>query len=151
MTKHYNPSIVERANRILATKSGDFLSDEVQGPVACIAITPVANILRAAAGSGTIYTTPADKDFYLTGFSLSFVKAASDTGTLVQITCIVDGVTTSIFGFAGLTLTAERDGVAVDLSTPIKVDRNTAISCGLTGTYTAIRSTIRGYTEEVTR
>jgi len=151
MTRHYNPSITERANRILATKSGDFLSDEVISNIQpVIAIAPVAGIIKSGA-SGTIFTTPADKDFYLTGLSASFSKAAGDTGTSLTLTGFVDGVSVPLIRLAGVTLTVERDSVVADFTYPIKIDRNTAIASGASGTFTASAFCIRGYTEEVTR
>lgn len=156
--KHYNPSIVERAQRIFNTK-GDNLPDEVSGPVAVIPIQPVSRIIKAAAASNTSiitpYTTPTDKDFYLTGVTLSFVKdAANDLATgslLVQTT--VNGETVSVTGIAVLTLTAQQQTVRCEFNPPIKVDRNAAIQLP-TATFTAgaMRRVlcINGYTEEVT-
>jgi len=146
--KHYNPSISERAARIFATK-GDALSDDVMPNIQpVITLTPVARILKSA-GSGTLYTTPSDKDFYLTGFSASFSKAVTDTGTSLTLTCFTEGVSVPLIRLAGVTLTVERDTVAVDLSIPIKVDRGTAIASGASGTFSSTAFCIRGYTEEV--
>lgn len=161
MTKHYNPSIVERANRILASKSGDFLSDEVQGPVAVIPINPIINIVRAASAtttsSGTIFTTPTDKDFYLTGVQFGFVKdaacdAANTTTPAVLIT--IDGVSVTVVRLPTITLTAQNQSVFVSLPTPIKIDRGTTISIQSTSYTVGVfnrNAVIYGYTEEVTR
>jgi len=159
MTRHYNPSIVERANRVLASKAGDFLSDEVAGPVATIAITPVTRIIKASGssttGTMTIFTTPTDKDFYITGLYLSMIKDVTNdmaTGN-VAIALTIDGVTVNPIGIGVLTLTAQSESVAFPFTTPIKVDRGTAITIGATYTAGSMRrfGSVHGYTEEVTR
>jgi len=160
VTKHYNPSIVERANRILATKAGDYLSDDVMPNIQpVIPISPIVKIIRnsntSATGSITPYTTPDDKDFYLTAIGLSYSKNATcDVATgNVALNVTIDGVSVAVVSLAMLTLTAEKDSVYVNFNPPIKVDRGTAITG--TNTYTAglMRRTcnVVGYTEEVTR
>jgi len=158
MTKHYNPSIVERANRILASKAGDYLSDEVAGPVAVIPLNPVVRIVRAggssATGTLTLYTTPSDKDFYLTTAILSMIKDVTcDATGGINLNAVIDGVTKEIIVYGILTLTAQADTIVCNCPVPIKIDRNTAIT--VSGTYTAgtmrRSATVHGYTEEVTR
>jgi len=129
VTKHYNPSIVENANRILASKAGDYLSDEVQGPVAVIPILPITNIIKTAnsstTGSVTLYTTPTDKDFYLTSLQISLIKDATNdnaTGT-IGFSITVDGVVIVPLGLAVLTLTAQNSNAVLPLSISIKVNR----------------------------
>lgn len=51
-----------------------------------ISIEPELNILRSATSATTLYTTPSDKDFYLTSISLSGSSNASATVTLTVTT-----------------------------------------------------------------
>lgn len=98
-----------------------------------------SNIVRSGgsitAGSATIYTTPGDKDFYLTACSASFIKdAANDnaTGRFNAIVATVEGIAQNLISFAVLTLTAQQQTVTISFPTPIKIDKNTAISIAST-------------------
>lgn len=148
MVKHYNPSIVQDAQRIFNTKTNN-ISDEVGDIIPVVPVLPVCRIVRSSA-SGTVYTTPSDKDFYLTGFSMSFSKDVAATGSVMTLSAIIDGVSQVLHRFAAITLTAERDSIAIDLSFPIKIDRGTNITIGLTGTFNSAPAAIRGYTQETT-
>jgi len=150
MVKHYNTSISEDAARILNSKQGQFLGDDVQGPVAVIPLSPRANIVKSVNSATTIYTTPADKDFYLTYVLLSAIKDAAATGTSVAISATVEGVSTSIVAIAGITLTVQQQTVPVFFSTPIKIDRNTAIAISGSN-WTTYRGIVAGYTVETTK
>lgn len=76
---------------------------------------------------GTLVTTPADKDLFITSIILSFSKDATATSLFSGVTCIINGLTVSMIKIATLTLTAERGEIAIDFNSPIKPDRNTAI------------------------
>lgn len=158
MVKHYNPSLVERFQRIFNFKSTDRFKDDISGPVAVIPVEPVSKIVRSgntsSSGALTIFTTPSDKDFYLVGGNISLVKDVTcdaATGTF-QITCTIDGVAQAIMVIGILTLTAQSEIVNLSLPYPIKVDRGTAITGSITFTAGACRRTgcIIGYTEETT-
>jgi hypothetical protein len=156
MTRHYNPSIINRAARILNSKGNDFLPDEVSGPVATIAISPKVDIVRAGTATGTsttIYTTPTDKDFYLTGIQLAMIKDATSTSTSTNIDCQINGTTAVLINIPSFTLTAQTLSENIQYIFPIKVDRGTALRVrNSTGTanITSI-GTIYGYTEETTQ
>lgn len=155
--KHYNPSITERANRIFNLKNGDGMSEEIEGPVAVIPIHPSAKIVRQNSGANnaslTIYTTPADKDFYLTAATLSYIKDATSTAASVALQVTIDGVALNVLFLPGITLTASYDNMALSFDVPIKLDRNTSIVCTASSAVANIRTaaTIVGYLEEVTR
>jgi len=165
VTKHYNPSIVERANRILASKSGDFLPDDVAGPVATIAITPVSRVLgtinaNTSSATNTIVTLPSDKDTYLTGYMYSLTTDASFDGSgIASINVRINGVVVDIARIGLLTLTAQNREVVVMFPQPIKLDRTISGLSSLIAlaqpTFTAgsflRQGVIFGYTEEVTR
>ena len=116
-----------------------------------------SNIARTASTSGastTIYTTPADKDFFLVGANFSFIKdATSDiaTNAALQLRCIIDGLTTAILNHAVITLTAQSGNISISFPFPLKIDRNTAISlfrASTTAGVTVIAGSIVGYTVE---
>lgn len=154
MTKHYNPSIVERANRILASKAGDFLPDEVAGPVATIAIEPVCDLLfsgsNATTGAGTIATTAAGKSTYVTGFTYQIQCDATCDSTSYSLRAFVGGVQQNLVIFRKLTLTATTLSQVIMLPKPILVDAGTVISINQSFTVgTSTHATaIYGYTEE---
>lgn len=160
MVKHYNTSISEDAARILNSKQGQFLGDDVQGPVAVIPIQRRCDFVkqggRATTGGGTIATTPADKDTYLVGLHFSFSKnAACDIASgNIRVTAVIDGLTVNIASFAVLTLTAEQGSDYFPFTVPIKIDRNTTISFAA-DSYTAglmsRSASVHGYTVETTK
>lgn len=101
----------------------------------------VCNVSRSVAqtttGTFTIFTANADRDIFLTGVTLSYVKGATcDIGTgSIDMTATVKGVATNLLSLAVLTLTAQSDSMTLSFPTPIQVDRNTAVT--VTGTFTA--------------
>lgn len=159
MVKHYNPSIVQDAQRILNTKM-DNLSDNVADMVAIIPIEPVCRIAksaqRASSGATTLYTTPVDKDFYLIGCYMTMVKdvtcdVASTDGPTLKVN--IDGVSSTLLQLATLTLTAQQSQISINFRYPIKCDRNAAIT--LTGGTFAAGTLVKtggifGYTQETT-
>lgn len=158
--KHNNPSFAEWFSRIFNLKTSDQPSNDVL-PY----ITPVVEIdspvnfvwsgAPATTGTLTIFTTPSEKDTYITEAQLSFSKnAACDIATgHITIQAVLSGVTKDILRTAVLTLTAERDSVTASFDPPIKVDR--ARNVQVTGSFTAgacIRTAVvMGYTVEVTK
>lgn len=85
---------------------------------------------RTASSTGTVYTTPLNREFYLTGISGSFIKdAANDHPTGVAYLCgvMIDGVQKYIAQLATITLTAQSGGYAINFSHPLKIDKNTSI------------------------
>ena len=90
------------------------------------------NIVRYAnavnSGSGTIYTTPTDKDFYLCYANLGIIKDATSTSTEESLRIVIDGATQRLMTIPSITLTAQSQNVFISLNNPIKIDRNTAIT-----------------------
>lgn len=76
----------------------------------------------------TIYTTPTDKDFYLTNVALSTSKDVTATSIVTALSATVNGITGVILRLCTLTLTAERGEMACSLNPPIKVDPGSAIT-----------------------
>lgn len=78
--------------------------------------------------SQTIYTTPTDKDFYLTSANCSVIKDVTSTSTDTTIVVTIGGSTTAVLRIAGITLTAQSGSMSQTFNTPIKIDRGTGIS-----------------------
>jgi len=105
---------------------------------------------QATTGTITIFTTPSDKDFFMTCCNFSFAKDSTcDIGTgVIDFLCVINGATVRPLRSAVITTTAERGNLETSFSTPIKLDRNSVIS--LTGTFTvgvmARVASINGFT-----
>ena len=117
------------------------------------------NIVKGATANTvaaiTAYTTPTDRDFYLTGFSCSVSKdVLCDSSTASSsISCVVDKATVLLGYVACTTLTAQTIVIDKNYTIPIKIDRGTAISLGALGALTAGSITrglaITGYTDDL--
>lgn len=157
--RHFNPTISEDKARILNLKSGDDTAEVLEYITPTIEIKPINNITRDAnvnvSGAGSvIYTTPTDKDFYITGVTFSYTKdVACDTATgKTSILATINGTANRpLISLAILTLTAEGKQLSLTFSNPIKIDRGTNITFSNT-TYAAgsmVRvCNIYGYTIE---
>lgn len=153
---HYNPSISEDTHRILNLKSGDNNNEVADYIQPIIKIEPRCNISegtgRTVSGTATMFTTPASKDFYLTGLLISYIKdAACDIATgAIAVTVNIDGTSKTIARLSVLTLTAQSQVVYIPFVKPLKVDKSASIS--MTGTFAAGNLqrdwTIHGYTVE---
>jgi hypothetical protein len=149
MTRHFNPSITNRAARILNSKQGDFLSDEVSGPVAVIPIHAIQSLFKEGSSAATFFTSSADKDTYLCSAHLSGSKTVADTGTSLSLRVRINNEVVVLVGLTGITTTAERDSIAIMFNPPVRIDRNSAVDISQGGSWTAKRAVISGYTEEV--
>jgi len=101
-----------------------------------------STILKASVttvtGAATIYTTPRDKDFFLTGFTFSFRKdAACDIASGGSLAFVVyqDGAANAVWKQAVVTLTAQDANIVMTFPFPMKLDRNSVIQA--TGTFAA--------------
>lgn len=103
-------------------------------------------------GSGTLYTVPSDKDFYLKYVTLSVVKDATcDMATgAVGVSAIIGGAARGLLAVPVLVTTAQNQSTQITFPTPIKIDRGTGIT--ISGTYTAglmaRYTTIGGFTTD---
>ena len=89
----------------------------------------VCNWWRGAIGAAsTITTTPTDRDTYIVAAHLGIYKLAADTGTDVQLRCIVDGLSHNLLVIPGITLNANTTCLSISFPIPIKVDRGSVIS-----------------------
>lgn len=155
--KHYNPTIAEDATRILNLKNGDMMPEEIEGIVAVIPITPKANIVRgdSAVNTATItpYTTPTDKDFYLTSIQFSIIKDVTNQATYYRINGTIEGVSKRIAQIQCITLTPQYSNGHITFNPPIKLDRGTNVQ-GVVDSAVAnvsISLSLTGYTVETTK
>lgn len=84
---------------------------------------------RTVTGPLTSFTTPINKDFFLTNVTASFIKDATcDSATgAYDVSIVVNGRVTSILSFPIITLLAQ-EGVRILYFNPsILIDRNTSI------------------------
>lgn len=156
MSKHNNPSITERARRIFNNQLGQEISNEILDYITpTIEIEPKTNIFKTAATtnatSTTIYTTPADKDFYLTNINISLAKDVTSTSGYSALRGFISGVNMFLLTLRTLTLTPQIANESLNLKYPLKLDRNTIITLVNETNVANITSSaeIYGYLEEV--
>lgn len=90
----------------------------------------LATLTKTTTANGTIYTTPTDRDFYLSSVQISVIKDATcddGSGTGVSIAVTINGVTTSVISIGSLALTAQNGAVSLNFIAPLKIDRGTTI------------------------
>lgn len=156
MAQHRNPSIGSWLRRIFNFKTGD-MNDSSVGEilVPTISIVPNINIVRSATttvtGSTIVFTTPTDKDFYLTTALLGFIKDATADTDLLLMRFTIGGVVRDLLLLRSITLTADSQNAFLSLPLPLKIDRGTSITMSGTFTLGAMSkySSISGYTVEV--
>ena len=102
--------------------------------------------------SGTIYTTPSDKDFYLVGCEISVLKDATATSTNSAINAVIKGDSSStiVAIIRGLTLTAQENSVSNNFGNGVLLERGTNITITNTTNVANISASgiIWGYTVE---
>jgi len=82
----------------------------------------------------TIKTTAADRDFFLTNVNLGVTSDVASDNTAVNVTAVINGVSTNLIRIATQTLTAGNEHMGMTLNPPLLIDRSSIIS--LTGTFT---------------
>lgn len=100
MAKHNNPTISQDLLRIFNFKQGDMLGNDVGNM-----IVPVINVERfvnisrdvtvATNALTTVYTTPTDKDFYLSAACLTYHHDAACTTMSCNMSCFPDNDVTA--------------------------------------------------------
>lgn len=154
--RHYNPTIGEDSVRLFNLKTGDALGEIIPVITPVIPIVPRINIIKRAsalnATSATVYTTPTDKDFYLTNACLSVIKDVTSTSTSSTITAVVDGTTVNILEIASITLTVQENTVSQKWD-GLKLDRGSNINVTNSTNVANIRASacIQGYTVETVK
>ena len=93
---------------------------------------------RSTSGNLTVFTTPTDKDFYLSTISIALDKDATadpGTGALTVTSTNADGSSALFFGVPILDLTAQSFAQTISFPIPIKLARGVAIV--MNGTFIA--------------
>lgn len=156
MSKHNNPSISERARKIFNNLGNNEVSNELGEIIQpTIEIAPYISVVKSGLAenstSFTIYTTPADQDFYLYGIVLSVIKDVTATSTVSYVSSKINTITQTLVGIAGLTLTPQNQSISLFFPRPIKLDRNATITLNNTTAVANVssRAYIYGYIEEI--
>jgi len=100
------------------------------------------------ATSGTVYTIPADKEFYCTASSMSVIKDASSTSVFSSMIATgMDGQTITLLTIPSITLTAQSESEALSFVPPLKIKPGTTIALTNSTNVANIntRGTITGY------
>ncbi len=132
------------------------MPEDVSGPVAVINIEPIGRINAYVSAfniaNAVLYTTPSDKDFYLTNATIAVIKDVNSTSTNSYMQVVINGVNQIILSIPGITLTAQSNTLSQSFRYPLKLDRGTQVIVTGTTTTANIRTnaTLQGYTEEVT-
>lgn len=142
MPNNYNTNLFRRAIELFNIKDGIFFRHELPYTLTpVVPITPVCNIAKwlnpVVSGTGTLYTTPSDKDFYICSAALAVIKDATCDVSIgsIAISITTGGLSQNILMIPVLTTTAQSGEINITFPFPIKCDRNSAVT--LTGTYAA--------------
>jgi len=110
----------------------------------------VKNVQAANATSATVFTTPTDRDFYLTGYCLSVIKDATSTSTGTSLRSTIDGAAVRIAEIIGLSLTVQNQTITGSCTPPIKIDRGVTITVNNTTNVANVSSSaeIHGYIDD---
>lgn len=88
-------------------------------------VAKFANVTNAT--SGTIYTTPSDRDFYLVGCTLATIADVTATSTYSALKVVIEGVSINILQIPRITLTVSSGTLSLTLPFPLKIDRASSI------------------------
>lgn len=132
--KNFNTTIAKTFHDRMNVRDGVFLDNELSQNKVVPVIDidkPIINVVKTAStsnGNLSIYTTPADKDFYLCSIQYHRVKDATSDCANTSVTATINGTSTAILVAQGIGTTAQDDSIVINLSVPLKIDRSTAIA-----------------------
>lgn len=89
---------------------------------------------QTAYGDVTLYTTPTNKDFFLTGFTINYQKDVVSDNAALDLYVTIGGAVTKIFGFKPITLTVGQESATYTFLNPMKLDKGTTITFTGAGT-----------------
>jgi len=111
---------------------GESTSEVADMIVPVVIVEPVINIIKqntvTNATTATVYTTPADKDFYLVAIQMTTIKDVTSTNTYTYVAGVISGVGMTFFQLPCFTLTVQTLQAQLSLPLPIKLDRNTTVT-----------------------
>jgi len=87
----------------------------------------IENGASTTTANTVIFTTPANKDFYLTFAVLSLAKDNVSDNVISYVQAVINGITTRIISIGSLTTTEIHQTIGIGFH-PIKLDRNSAIT-----------------------
>lgn len=161
MAKIYNSELSKEITQgaKLQTAEGKIPNELAAQVVPVMEVNPKllkpAKIVRYVAATtnatNTLYTTPTDKDFYLTGCMLTSAQDAASDNVGCNIRCSIDGAYQRVIQTTNIASTAGTNQLSVNLgSHPVKVDRGTVIYGAHGGTVgvTRLSAAIWGYLDE---
>jgi hypothetical protein len=88
----------------------------------------VRDSITTNATTSTAYTTPTDRDFYLTAAALNVIKDVTSTSTASRLLVNISGSLRTILEITGITLTVQQEVTSISFPFPIKLDRGTTIT-----------------------
>lgn len=116
--------------------------------------TRIINVMEraevSATGTTAIFTTPTDRDFFLTAYYFNCSATAAADNTVYTLAFSPEGKASESVRFPKLTLTAGNERIVMNYNPPIKLERGTTITMGTTFTVGAVvrQATIFGYTTD---
>jgi len=110
----------------------------------------VRNCYSYDTGPATVYTTPTDKDFFLTNAVFSSEDDVTSDSTSPRMEVVIDKQTQILLSFRKISGTATSKTMALNFNSPIKLDRGSVIQISriVTVGVSIINGTIVGYTVE---
>jgi hypothetical protein len=86
------------------------------------------SVASSSTGGATIFTTPTNKDFYLTGLFISMSDNAACDGIYVRIQATINTTVYDLIRLQKQTLVATNLQDGISFSVPIKIDKGTGIN-----------------------
>lgn len=136
MVEIQNPKIIDEISEKIKESNLNTLPKQLGNSV--IPVIEVGNNIdehyfksfsRTTTTSGLLlFTTPSDKDFYLTAVRLSLQANSTSDSTSCYIKANVNGVNTYLIAIPKLTTTATSENLSFTFSKPVKIDRNTNVT-----------------------
>tara|TARA_Y100000310_G_C20676941_1_gene813642 strand:+ start:2702 stop:3127 length:426 start_codon:yes stop_codon:yes gene_type:complete len=90
-------------------------------------------ILKTASGTGTLYTTPPNKVFYLTSVYLSVIDHNGSTGATIRIVNAASIIKHHLLKFGEFPAANMTDSMTLSFPIPIRLDAGELIDCFLGG------------------
>jgi len=134
MIKIFNTSIFRRITALLNIRNGEVFNNDVQNQIVPVLEVnrPYIEVSRASTNNNsvgnTIFTTPADKDFYLTNITVSSCKDATALATYTRVYTTISGQTQVLVEIPHITGQVKSNDVCITYPFPIKIDRGVTIA-----------------------
>ena len=109
-----------------------------------------SNVSANLNGNATIYSVPANQDFYLCSANLTMIKDVTADTVDAILNGTVGGAASSILVVPGITLTAQQQSVNITFPHPLKIDKGTNIIINASRSVGAnrIAASISGFLDE---